>query len=104
MTIGNEVISKPLYRVLRKMTHENRVDVALAIAVKDWIRLRIKEVEGERIGFEAKYGMTFDQFKVKFAGEEIPNQYSYEVERDYFDWEAAVTNEASLQEMSEQLL
>jgi outer membrane lipopolysaccharide assembly protein LptE/RlpB len=104
MTIANEVISKPLYRVLRKMTHENRVDVALTIAVKDWIRLRLREVESERVGFEAKYDMTFEQFRVKFAGEGIPDQYSYEVERDYFDWEAAVTNEASLREMSEQLL
>jgi hypothetical protein len=37
-----EIISKPVYRVLSDLTQESRVEVALPLAVKDWIRLRLK--------------------------------------------------------------
>ena len=68
------------------------------------IRLRLKEVNAERVAFEAKYGMTFEQFNARFQAEEIADQYSYAVESDYFDWEAAVTNQAYLEELGDTLL
>lgn len=96
MTATVEIIPRPLYRVLQKMTHEPRIEVALSIAVKDLIRLRLKEVAEQRRAFETKYGMTFAEFRSKFEAEAIPDQYSYTVESDFWDWEAAVTNEAHL--------
>lgn len=43
MTVTVETIPRPLYRVLQRMTHEPRIDVALSIVVKDLIRLRLTE-------------------------------------------------------------
>ena len=104
MTVAQDVISRPIYRVLQKMTHETRIDVALSIAVKELIRLRLKETAEQRSFFEAKYGMPFETFRARFEAEEIPNQYAYRVENDYRAWESAVTDEESLRELEGTLL
>ena len=103
MTVTNETMPKPIYRVLTKLTHQHRPDVALSIAVKDLVRLRLKEVSEERQVYEQKYGVDFETFKTRFLAGLIPNSYSYEVEKDYWEWEGAVTNEAALIEMRETL-
>ena len=104
MTVAEEVISRPIYRVLQKMTHESRIDVALSIAIKELIRLRLKETAEQRSFFEAKYGMPFEAFRARFEAEAIPNQYGYSVESDYQAWESAVTDEESLRELEDTLL
>ncbi|MHB0878149.1 MAG: hypothetical protein ACYC5O_19105 [Anaerolineae bacterium] len=98
-----EVVSKPVYRVLSDLTGEPRVEVALPIAIRDWIRLKLKEVREQQETFQRRYGMDFAAFRQAWQQGEIPNQHSYEVERDYWEWEAAVTDEERLQEMSESL-
>ncbi len=104
MTVAENVISRPIYRVLQKMTHESRIDVALSIAVKELIRLRLKETAEQRNFFESKYGMPFELFRARFEAEAIPNQYGYSVESDYQAWESAVTDEESLRELEDTLL
>lgn len=103
-TMVYDAIPSPVYRAFQQLMHQNRIDVALSMAVKELIRLRLKELDAERAAFEAKYGMTFEQFNARFQAEEIPDQYSYAVESDYFDWEAAVTGLAYLEELSDTLL
>ena len=34
-----DVISKPLYQILSDLTQESRLEVALPLAIKDWVRL-----------------------------------------------------------------
>jgi hypothetical protein len=80
------------------------VPIALPIAIKDWVRLKLKEVREQREAFEQRYGMDFDGFKEAWRDGRIANKHSYEVERDYREWEAAVTDEERLQDMSENLL
>jgi hypothetical protein len=104
MTTMNGAIPKSLVRILTRLTNQSRIDLALTVAVRDLVRLRIKEVEDERKCFERKYGMRFVEFKAKWLADEIPDRYSYEVERDYWDWEGAVTDEASLREVGEHVL
>lgn len=104
MTVVSEAIPRPIHRALQKITHEPRFDVALSIVVKELLRLRLKEVAQQREAYEAKYGMSFQMFRSKFQAEEIPDQYSYLVEKDYWDWEAAVTNEAALRELQDSIL
>ena len=103
MTIATKGMSKPVYEVLIALTHQDRVDIALPIAMKDWLRLKLKEVDDERQLFEQKYGMDFAEFKRQWHADLIPDRYSYEVERDYWDWEGAVTETQSLMELSETL-
>jgi len=99
-----EIISKPVYRVLSDLTQESRVEAALPLAIKDWVRLRLKEAQEQREVFRTRYGMDFQAFQEAWKEGRIPDEHSYEVERDYWEWEAAVTDTQRLQEMQENLL
>ena len=94
-----DIISKPIYRVLTDLTQESRVEVALPLAIKDWVRLRLKETRQQREVFEQRYGMDFSAFQQAWQEGHIADKHSYEVERDYWEWEAAETDEERLQQM-----
>jgi hypothetical protein len=99
-----DVITKPVYRVLSELTQETKVEVALPLAIKDWVRLRLKEARQEREGFERRYEMEFAAFQQAWQEGCIPNAHSHQVEQDYWQWEAAITDEQALQRMLETLL
>lgn len=98
-----DVISKPIYQIVSELTHERRVEVALPLAIKDWVRLKLKESREQRDGFKERYGMDFQAFQQAFHNGLIANQHSYEVERDYWEWEATVTDEERLHHILESL-
>lgn len=98
-----DVISKPIYRILCDLTQEPRVEVALPLAVKDLIRLKLKETRERRQEFELRYGMDWAAFEPAWQAGHILNAHSYEVERDYWEWEAVVTDEKRLPAMLESL-
>lgn len=98
-----DVISKPIYRILSDLTQESRVEVALPLAIKDWVRLKLKETREQREAFGQRYGMDFPAFKQAWQEGRIADQHSYEVERDYWEWEATVTDEERLRQMLESL-
>lgn len=96
-------ISKPLYRALAELTGEPRLDIAVHLATKDLARLRLKECVEQITQFEERYGMGFDSFKAAWESGSIANKHSYEVEKDFWEWEAAVTNRARLEATLEKL-
>jgi len=98
-----DVISKPVYQVLSDLTQEPRLEVALPIAIKDWVRLRLKETREQQEAFEQRYGMDFPTYQQAWKEGRIANKHSYGVERDYWEWEATVTDEQRLREMLESL-
>lgn len=98
-----DVISKPIYQILSDLTQEPRLEVALLLAIKDWIRLKLKETSEQREAFEHRYGMEFQIFKQAWIEGRIENNHSYEVERDYWEWEATVTDEERLHQVLESL-
>lgn len=98
-----DVISKPVYRILTGLTREPRLEVALPLAMKDWVRLKLRETTEQKIAFERCYSMDFQAFKQAWNENCIADQYSYEVERDYWEWEAAVSDEERLGQMLEEL-
>jgi len=59
MNMDALVIPKPAYNVLRRITGESRPDVALSLALKDLVRLRLEETHAQIADFEQKYGMSF---------------------------------------------
>ena len=97
------VISKPIYQILTGFTQEPRLEVALPLAVKDLVRLKLKETRERREAFERRYGMDFGAFKQAWDEGRIADKHSYEVERDYWEWEATVTDEERLHQMLESL-
>ncbi|MFO7633705.1 MAG: hypothetical protein R6W76_14270 [Caldilinea sp.] len=99
----SDVISKPVATILTTLTHEPRLEVAVTLAVKDWLQLRLSVIESQKQAFEEKYGMDFADFRAAWGAGEIADQYSYEVERDYWEWEGLLTDEDDLRTMAESL-
>ena len=81
------IISKPLYKILTELTGERRFDVALHLATKDLVRFKLQEAEQQIKGFEQRYAMPFEQFQQAWENGQIADKYSYEVEKDYWEWE-----------------
>jgi len=96
-------ISKPLHRILSDLTGEERFDVALHLATKDLVRLKLKKAEEQIEKFTKRYKMDFETFKQAWKKGKILQKYSYEVEKDYWEWEAAVSDQKRLRQMLEQL-
>jgi hypothetical protein len=97
-------ISKSMHRVLSSLTGEYRADIAVELATKDLLRLKVKEVEERIKDFETRYQMKFAEFKQAWDADKIPGKHSYEVERDYWEWEATVENVEKLRQMLDELL
>ena len=104
MTMETLVIPKPAYNVLRQLTGESRPDIALGLALKALVRLRLAAAQAEVETFEQKYAMTFEAFAKAWQAGEIPDAYSYAIEQDYWAWEAAPTDIAALKEISKWLV
>ena len=97
------VISKPIYRVLADLTQQSRMEVALPLAVKELVSLKLAEADGHCQVFEDRYGMNFESFRTSWSDGRISKPHSYEVERDYWEWEAAVTDQQKLAQMLDSL-
>jgi len=95
------VIPKGTHNVLKKLTGQTRPDIALALAIKDLVRLRTKEEQEQIAFFENKYKMTFVEFEKACEDGRVKDPYSYEVEQDGFEWEAAITELDALEEVSQ---
>jgi hypothetical protein len=96
-------ISKTVYRILTALTGEQRFDVALNLATKDLVRLKLQETEQQLKNFEQRYGMPFEKFQQAWESDQIADKYSYEVEKDYWEWETVHVDFPRLREMFEQL-
>lgn len=98
-TMIESMALKPLHRVLSQLTGEDRFDVALHLATKELAQLRLQESHRQIKSFEDRYGMNFDQFQRAWESGAIPAPRSYEVEKDYWEWEAALTDRERLNEI-----
>ena len=65
--------------------------------------LKLKDLNKELEGFESKWNMPFDKFKEKSSKGEIDQDiFSYDVERDFWDWERADTLKKHYESMRSQ--
>jgi len=97
------IVSKPLYKILTELTGEERLDLALYLAIKDLVRLRLQEAEQQIRGFEQRYGMAFEKFQQDWETDQIADKYSFATEKDFWEWEAAQTDCARLREIFDSL-
>jgi len=51
------------------------------------LSFKLRECEEKIVEFEAKYGMTFEEFKESWNTKKITDKYSHRVERGYMEWE-----------------
>ena len=86
-------------KFLIKATQTADLETALRQILREYFLLKLKELDKELEKFENKWEMTFDQFKEKCEKREIDKDiFSYEVEKDFWDWEKAETIKRQYQE------
>ncbi|MBI5302918.1 MAG: hypothetical protein HY868_12345 [Chloroflexi bacterium] len=88
---------KTTARMLTEVTGESRPDVAMLLVLKDAIAHRLEQIALAQTRFEAKYGMTFEEYKKHWETEDKSEYYSYEAEFDYLEWEALDTRKVRLE-------
>ena len=90
-------LSDPVSEVLRQLTRQKEVDIALSVALKDFLHLKKQTIENEIESFQKKYGMTFLEFEQACREGKIKGPFSYEVEKDNWKWEAALSDQQTLE-------
>jgi len=72
-----------------EFTQAESLDNALDIVFKDYIKYKLYYLKNENNRYEIKWGMSFDEFEEKSPS--FPNGVSYELEQEYYQWEAVIT-------------
>ena len=62
------------------------------MALKQLLTFQKDRAEGLKISFEKNYNMDFPHLEEGWKENKIPQRYSFEVENDYAEWEAAITD------------
>ena len=102
MTVENMstlVLPKGTARTLRDLTGESRPDVALLLVLRDALAYQLDQIEAHLHDFEAKYGMSFEEYRQRWESEERDDDYRWETERDYLEWEALVARKRRLEDV-----
>ena len=96
--------TKSVEKILIDLTGEPRAEVALHVALKDVVEHRLELIETETGKMEAKYRVAFPEFKKKWEEGQIEQKHSYEVEKDYWEWEGLVSRKNKIEEISKWLV
>jgi len=88
----NFVLPPHIVESLMKVAREKRPDIALVKLMHDYLNLKLESIELKLKEFRKKYGMSFEEFKRACEeGSLGKDPYSYEVEKDYREWEGLIT-------------
>ena len=74
---------------LLEITKVDNFNAALDIVFKDYLKYKLYFLKNENNRYEVKWGMSFDEFEKKSP--RMPNGISYELEQEYYKWEAVIT-------------
>lgn len=72
-----------------EFTQAGTFNDALDIVFKDYIRYKLYYLKNEKNKYETKWDMPFLEFEKKSP--DLPNGMSYEIEQEYYKWEAVIT-------------
>ncbi len=103
MTFANSM-PKAALRALIELTGQPELDLAVLATLRDALEYRLEKIDEALEALERKYGMSFAEFEAQGRAQQLPNQFSYEVEQDYFEWDSLVTRKRKLQEFAEWLI
>ena len=87
-------------KVLTDITGETNLGTAINSTLKDALEHRMSLVEKGMKNLGKKYGMNFSEFNKKWHEGKIKNKFSYNVEKDYIEWETLDTRKKRLKEAS----
>lgn len=85
-------VSPQLGALLMKVTETPDIETALWRVLLEYLEFKSSVLKEQIAALEQKWDMSFDEFSQKCAEESLGKDvYSYEVERDFWKWERAVT-------------
>ena len=101
-----EVFLPPrLAESLLEITREPKPDVALVNLMYEFIELKLESIKEKTGDFEKKWNMPFKKFKKACKENKLEkDSYSYEVEKDYREWEALMTLKEYYERLREKCL
>lgn len=91
---------RDLVKLAEEVTGTSNLEEALETSLQSYLEQKIRDYNGEIESLEKKYGMSFEKFK-KNLGENL--ELSWEHERDFMQWEEAITNLKYFQEQLDRL-
>jgi hypothetical protein len=94
------VVPKLTAQALRDLTGESRPDAALMLVMQDARAYRLEQITASLASLEAKYGMTFEEYRERWECEERDDDYRWDAEQDFLSWEALTTQRRRLEGMS----
>lgn len=71
-----------------KITHLPDIDAALKKVLTEYLDLKIADLRAKIKAYESKWKMTFAEFESACKNKALSaDTYSYEVEKDFWEWE-----------------
>ncbi len=103
MVTKSITLSNPIYEILQQTTGASNINDALSKILKDFFQLKIYALQEKISMYEKKYGMSFADFEEACKTGKIENSYSYEIEKDNWDWDASIIEMEDLMEYEQWL-
>ena len=86
------IMSPKLSEVLVKTTQSKDIDDALNKIFSEYLELKLKKLQQTIEEFEKKWNMSFEKFNKGIKENTLKADiYSFDTEKDYWQWEEAVT-------------
>ncbi len=82
--------------LLLQVTQSQDLEEALHKVLRDYLALKIASLSTEISSLEQKWGSSFAEFR-----EKTKEDYTYEVEKDFWEWERLETLKAHYQALHE---
>ena len=85
-------ISPRIGALLTRVAETPDIETALWKVLLDYIDLKLAKLSQQVADFEAKWDMPFAEFSKRIEEKQLDQDaYSFEVEKDFWDWEKAET-------------
>jgi len=73
-----------LQKKIFQITEKKDMEQALNALLDEYYSLKIFYIRQEILRYEYKWNMTYGEFEKKSV--EIPNGFTFELEKEYYDW------------------
>ena len=103
MATKSIVVTEKTRKILKILTGESRLDVAISLVIKQLIQFRMDATQARITVFEQTYGMSFTDFEEACKTGRLENSHLYEVEKDNWEWDIAIVEIEDLTKYERQI-
>jgi hypothetical protein len=97
------VMSLKLSEILVKTTHSKDLDDALNKILSEYLELKLKTLNETINTYQMKWGMNFKEFEKSIKDKTLKKDvYSFDTEKDFWQWEEAETLRKHYEEIKKQ--